>query len=868
MGFFFLQDEKPEVARKAAKTTGGYTKEFLEQKRCAVCQLNKKPDVQSPCMEPLGTNTPLIYALGGAPSFKADEADRPFAGHAEDVLRLRIPKRWWPSIRWNNTINCMTPLGRDPSHIETACCRPFVVEDIEKTKPDAIFGFGNVALHWAIGQKGIIRWTGRRIPIQVGTHKCWFYPFDDPADVYHFRKFQPRNPDSYPSEMEYTFAKHLERALRDVARGLPEPHVHTVDYALENITCIRGDGHGDLDRVLDFLDRTDEDGLWVGMDYEANALRPYNKNTKLLTCSLAMEDECIAFALDHRQSGWSPKERAKLDAEFKRWLLKSRCRKISFSTYEMEWSAVKFDKRCLRSSKWGDAQSQAYLLDGRHGMLNLDTLCLQYFGFNLKAISNVDRERLDETPLDEVLRYNGLDAKYHLRLYAEQAERIESDGLQEVYEQQMRRVPTMILTQMLGVPIDQDKVNEFYKKYSDRCKSIEKELDRIPICEQFKNAGKPYRPMAEKDVKAAFKELGINLESNDEKALRKLFDESDDPLEQTDVGELARLTIEWRKANKVLSTYIEPVRKGSETCKLHDDDMLHPIMALHKTTTWRTSSEDINIQNYPKRDGETKEVRAVVNPAIIKSSSPIKVVSLDYAGIQARNVAMESLDKTLIKFFHDRYDIHKDWMLRIAKRCPYWADGKKLANDKAYAKSKRHEAKNKFVFPTFFGAHFTTLANKHLMIDERDAEWLQGEFKGLFGGIARWHEKVHKQYLRDGFVTGLAKFRRYAPVDMNERINAPIQADEALIVTDAMNRLSEMEEPQFQATLEIHDDLTFLWPKNKIDEYAQVVIEKMLYVPFEWAHVVPIEVEMSVGDDWASLQEVGAYASDTWKKAA
>ena len=40
----------------------------------------------------------------------------------------------------------------------------------------------------------------------------------------------------------------------------------------------------------------------------------------------------------------------------------------------------------------------------------------------------------------------------------------------------------------------------------------------------------------------------------------------------------------------------------------------------------------------------------------------------------------------------------------------------------------------------------------------------------------------------------------------------------------------------------------------------------MIDVPFKWVNV-PIQIEMSCGPNWAELEEVGVYASDTWGKA-
>jgi DNA polymerase I-like protein with 3'-5' exonuclease and polymerase domains len=96
-------------------------------------------------------------------------------------------------------------------------------------------------------------------------------------------------------------------------------------------------------------------------------------------------------------------------------------------------------------------------------------------------------------------------------------------------------------------------------------------------------------------------------------------------------------------------------------------------------------------------------------------------------------------------------------------------------------------------------------------------------------------------------------------------INAPIQADESVIVCDAMARLSELRNERFQPNMMIHDDLTFIWPVNEIDKNAEVVIDHMIHTPFEWAQVVPIVVEMSVGSDWANQKAVGEFSSDKWE---
>jgi DNA polymerase-1 len=243
----------------------------------------------------------------------------------------------------------------------------------------------------------------------------------------------------------------------------------------------------------------------------------------------------------------------------------------------------------------------------------------------------------------------------------------------------------------------------------------------------------------------------------------------------------------------------------------------------------------------------------------VRPGNDLQIVAFDYAGIQARNVAMESKDTALVKAFWERYDIHKDWMERIEKVSPGWIP---KGADKDTLKAYRHRAKNEMVFPSFFGAIPKSLAG-YLGIDERKAEQLHEQFWHMFPDIKAWHNRIKRDYYKHGYVTGLSGFRRRAPISPNEIINSPIQADESVIVMDAMAYLSRLGDPRYQATLMVHDDLTFIWPKHEIDNNAEVVIAAMLNSPFSWINV-PIGIEMKVGDDWSSVKEVGAYYSDEW----
>ena len=860
---------KGDIYRHEFFADGGYERSAVEglsaeffKSGCVACPLRSLEN-HTPDMKPSGSEHPRIYMIGEAPGSEEDDQGEPFVGNAGKVLRFRVPREWDELLRWNNVVRTRPHVGRDnrePTPVEIEFCRPSIVKDIEDTKPEAIFGFGNVPLRWVIGRGGITHWTGRRIPVQVGTHKCWYFPMLHPSYVARMRRFEPRTTDAYGSDEEFTFAKHLQSAFDQVEAGLPPVDLHDRDHVLDDCELITGKAPGDLDRVLNYLKALSDEKV-VGLDYETKHTRPYHAGAKILTVALSCSECSVAFPLMHRDAGWTEDELDTLLEAFSDFLHDAKCRKVAhYLNFEMEWSAYFFGQTCLHASKWGDTLTQAWVLDERMNCLSLDFLCMQHFGFGIKAISNLDPNRLDVTELEPVLSYNALDAKYHRLLYLRQAHLIKEQDLRSVYSALLRRIPTMVSTQLLGVPIDQEEVKRLFRRYYKRQRKIEDELAALKVVKQFRTLrGQPFRPTALHDLKFILTEiLNKRVEQLNEAALQEI----DHPV--------AKTLLRFRKVTKLLSTYIKPLLSEESADELteefkivpplvqsphmYPDGLLHQTITTTNTVTSRTSSEDPNLQNVPKR-GPGKEVRAVLG-----NLGDLRIVAFDYSGIQARNIAMELKDRALVKAFRERYDIHGDWAERIHARCPRWVDGD--FKDPAVRKKYRDIAKNGFVFPSFFGARAATVAGR-LKINERDGDRLQDKLWQMFPDVHGWHESIKQFYLKHGYVTGLSGIRRRAPVAPNQLINAPIQADEALLVCNAMARLSELGDPRFQASMEIHDDLTFIWPQADIERNSEVVITEMLRIEFPWVNV-PLGVERSIGADWGTLEKAGEFFSDQW----
>ena len=860
--------------RDMSGRVAGLSLDLIRRNECAVCPLNHEPGLCHPKMKPDGSNKPLIYIIGEAPGAEEDQRGRPFVGVSGKLLRQYIPRHGngeddslelMSRIRWNNSIRCKPPKinGKQsaPTEIMLAACQPSIIRDIEATKPKAIFAFGAVAL-WLINESGITRWCGRQIPIKVGNHKCWLFPFVHPASILYEEsqaKYFNRNA-PYKTELETQFATQM-RAAFAVVDNLPEPVVWSREEILADIETIDGSGgEGDLERVIEFLREVDDED-YVGFDYETNKLRPWLKGAKLLSAAWSGQSSALSVALDHKDAKWADDQLNRLFRIIKKFMWRRRCRLISHHLpFELEWTAYTFGRDLLWKGGWEDTESQAFILDERSNTLSLEFLCLQALGINIKEIDNLDRKNLENAPLPDLLRYNGLDSKGHRLLFESQLDRMEEE-LWEVYEHQRDRSIAATAVQMKGIPINQDVNWKLLKKYMTRLRKIEQRIAAdLDVKEFERRTGRKYRVSAAQDAKAfCVQMLGKKLDKADAASLGSIDHSA------------IKNTLKWRSVNKIVSTYVLPVTMGGvlevdgEEIKIlrsphvQDDGSVKPILNTTRTRTNRTSSEDPNAQNWPVRTKQGLEARSQVEPDVDEV-----VVAFDYSGIQARNVAMESKDAALVKAFFNNYDIHSDWLEKIQRACErrgvQWIPGGlRAAKDPEVHKAFRYKSKNKFVFPSFFGAQPRSIA-ANLGIPENVAFDVHAEFWDEFPDIKAWQERTIKNYYKTGYVTGLSGFRRHAPVKYTELINTPIQGDEARIVCDAMIRLSQLGH---DPNLEVHDDLTFVWKKRHVEKLSEIVITEMLRITFPWINV-PLAVERSIGSNWADKKKAGEFDSETW----
>jgi DNA polymerase-1 len=269
----------------------------------------------------------------------------------------------------------------------------------------------------------------------------------------------------------------------------------------------------------------------------------------------------------------------------------------------------------------------------------------------------------------------------------------------------------------------------------------------------------------------------------------------------------------------------------------YDDDRLHAEYNIHGTETGRLASHGPNLQNIDKH--KHKEIRTVFVPP-----KDHVIMSFDYAGSEICGISMASGDKQLSKEIKEGVNIHGKWA-KIIFNMEGDIDWGIKEND-----ALRYNAKNKFFFPSCYGAHYMSIAES-IGLPPNKMQLVQKRFFEEYSGLRQYHENVVKEYKKNGYITTFFGRRRRAPLSYTQIINTPIQSLMGDFTTLSLIALSQRG---YRIPLDVHDDLTFYIPCDRIKEAYKEIRDVMIGWDFPFM-CVPLEIECSVGEDNWGEQE-------------
>lgn len=496
----------------------------------------------------------------------------------------------------------------------------------------------------------------------------------------------------------------------------------------------------------------------------------------------------------------------------------------------------------------------------------LKTLAKELCGEPLPTFTSVtDGKHFDE--LDghdaETVRYGAADSDFALRLYHKFNDWF--DKFMPAHRKIVEELesPTAVYIGIMkhnGVPMNVPLMEQ---------RKVEVESEMAKLREQIAfiigdvNIGANCGTQAFKDY--LYKTLGLpvlkttasNREAADDMTMTMLKEYCDE--HRPELSQLFVLVQEYRKLGKIKSTYIDGYSKYLNSVT----QRVHPDMFALSTDTGRFNCTKPNCQNMPRKTNDPVGIRNFV-----KAPDGKVIISLDFSQIELRVGAFYCRDENMLQTYRDNGDIHAQTTAVI------FGVSYDEAKDKNAPNYKEHRtiAKN-CNFGVFYGLFPKGLqgtlkfkAGVEKSIEE--CEEIIANLKAGYKNLAIWQENTKADAYKNVFTETWLGRRRYLPGIRSEdwgkksfaercSMNTPIQGTAADILKMAIARILDGldERPWLEPILQIHDELTFIIPEDKLDEAVEFVKECMEVKPFP-EFDLPLVAEGAVGQTFGTMEEL------------
>jgi len=496
----------------------------------------------------------------------------------------------------------------------------------------------------------------------------------------------------------------------------------------------------------------------------------------------------------------------------------------------------------------------------------LKKLAAELCGEPLPSFTDVtDGRHFDELDAQdaETVRYGAADSDYSLRLYNifnKWFDRFLPKHRTIVEEIESPTAVYLGIMKYNGVPIN-------YPLMLQRKEEAEAEMERIRKKIAFiigdVAIGENCSTKAFKDY--LFKDLGLPIlkttasdkEAADDMTMILLKEWCDE--NKPELSNLFTLVQEYRKWGKIKSTYIDGYLKHRNSATGN----IHPELFALSTDTGRMNCRNPNAQNMPRKSNDPIGVRN-----FIKAPEGHLILSLDFSQIELRVGAFYCRDKVMMDTYRRGGDIH------AATTSVIFGVSYDEAQDKHSADYKEHRTIAKNVnFGTFYGL-FPRGLQKTLKfkagVEKTEAECAEiiNNLKAGYRGLTAWQEETKTDAVRKMYSETWVGRRRYLPGVRSDNwgvksfaercaLNTPIQGTAADILKLAIKRImcGLPERDWLKPILQIHDELTFIIPKDKLTEAVRFIKECMEEQPFP-EFDLPLVAEASAGETFGTMEEL------------
>lgn len=506
-------------------------------------------------------------------------------------------------------------------------------------------------------------------------------------------------------------------------------------------------------------------------------------------------------------------------------------------------------KQLLTSLKIEDVNGYEYdsylalsLIDPNNYKKDVASNFMMFNFFDIKSYEEVyASKRSPKIPQDkEKLKKDIISKTYGLfKTYEGIKRKLEEENLENIlFDIEMPLAKTLSKIEQNGIYIDAKELDNLEVYYNDKVQNLSEELKKYTSINI--NSSKQLSKLLFEDwdlPKKGIKKTASGYSTDVENLEKLLFLISDD---NVDKKEFIKKVLEYRKENKILSTYVLNLKRH-----ILNDNRIHPINHQLLTETGRLSVMDPNIQNIPAYGEDSVKLRS-----LFKGEENREILALDYSQIELRVMASFSNDKNMVHAFNNDMDIHSQ-------------TAKKMFNIEEVTDEKRRAAKA-INFGIIYGMSPYGLA-KNIGISNDEAKDFINKYFLEYPSVLEFMESKQEEAFKKGYVRTLLGRKRkienvnsknFKEIEHAKRvaINTPIQGTAADIMKLALIKVEEDLEKNNMLSkiiMQIHDEIVieiFEGEKESVIKIVKNAMENIMDLP------IKLKVDYGTGKSWADAK--------------
>ena len=851
---------------------------MIDRSKCEGCHLQDQ--------EPVDTRTsgddPGYMVVTEAPAAYNAQRGRLLSNNASKVLSRELASLGFDKddFLFVPQIRCVFDPDTLPSKTKALIqkqCRAHLLDTIKEHRPDVIIPLGAEPSKQVHGRAVKITKVRGQAEYSV-EHDAVVIPMLHPGYVAMY----PQHYSVFKADCN-TFARVVDNDLDIEAAS----NINAEDYHI--ITDLQF--LIDMEPSLIFFD-TETTGLEFFhkgpdnvRDYDPDIHgREFDPSAAILTMQFCVKSgTAYMLVWDHPEKPISLRNKAKIKKQLVQLFGRKKTRIIGQNS-KFDANFV-FETLGIRYEIGGDTLMLAALLDENMISKGQDVLVKHYVaekaGYADTFNATYDKSRMWEVPLDAMIRYGCGDVDTGFMLYKVLIKKLLEDPLLTAQYRyvSLPGINTFADIEVNGIEVDDDALQAFQaimeESVADQYQSL---IAQVPRSIRKKHIDKGLafsRP--------AFL-LDILFEHRDGFRLRpKVFTKSTEKL-QSDMRVPSVSTkdhlpyfFEECPFTEELATYIKDERllttsvKGFNKKYIHDG-LVRPTYALWVTVTGRSSSENPNGQNFPKRGLNAKAYRR-----IFIAPRGWVVIEADLSQAELRIAADMANEQTMLRIYREGGDIHKSTALIVM--------GVSLEEFLALPKEEQKAARQKAKAVNFgfiYGMgwrKFIGYAKTQYGVEfsEQEAQRIREAFFSLYSGLTRWHEAMRAWAREHGYVRSYSGRIRHLPMIYSDdegvqqeagrqAINSPVQNFASDLGVIAISRMRKAIDPAYLKPIAFVHDAIYCYAR---EEYAMWGAETIKYymesnpleVMFNRRMKVPIVADVSVGRNFGDTYELEGFTS-------